>query len=131
MTKLSQLAEVPNEARVIDVGMGVWVRVRRLPNPDYDAFLSKRLKTARNYETEDEDNSEIAKEAVAFTVIEAWGGIEDDDKDDGSELPFTPAKAFELFKDPQYYRFWRIVRDGAAQFDSLLSTEEERRLGNS
>ncbi len=126
MVRISKLKRDLNDIAEVEYESGIFVSLRHMPNPDYDAFMSKLKKPIvrkiRKGTLSDEEHTLITMEAMANAVVTGWRGIEDDDD---QEVPFTPEKCFEYFKDPELYDFYQFCRTESVDIANYAKEDED------
>jgi hypothetical protein len=81
----------------VDVDAGVEWKIARLSNEKARAERRNLEKPYRNFQNiPDSVQEDILRKVVARTVLLDWKGMTDTD---GKEIPHSPAKAEELFKE--------------------------------
>jgi hypothetical protein len=121
---------------------GVWAtypgtefkcKIARAGNPKFDEASRSLRKNARIRQaaqgqlTGRESKAAIAP-AVAEHILLDWQGLSDDD---GSEIPYSRAKAVELLKDPSLNDWYDWVLSTSATADLFRAELEEEIVGNS
>ena len=66
----------------------------------------KRLEDEPDVDFDPEASLDLQMEAVAHTVLIGWRGLTDDD---GSDVPYSPEKAMELFRSEGGYQVYRQI----------------------
>lgn len=131
MVKLSSIKLDLSDTAEVEYAEGIKVNLRRMPNPDFDAFMSKlrkpQLHRIRKGKMSDDETSNLIKNAMASTVVTGWSGLEDDS---GVEIKFSSDKCFEFFKDPELYDFYQFCRTEAADVDNFMRADENDAVGN-
>jgi hypothetical protein len=83
----------------VDAGDGLRLRVARLGNEKYKAFLRTRGKSlavqVRTGNFSQQEAMELQQQAIAHTVLLEWTNLVEDD---GAVIPYSPGKALELFR---------------------------------
>lgn len=111
MVILKSLASDPTAERE-----GVWceyepgfdMRIASTATAEFERALFEALKPyselARAGKLTDEQRDGVLKEVFAQHAVKDWRGLE---SEPGTPLPFSPAEALALFKDPAYHRLWK------------------------
>lgn len=123
MAKLKTLKLNPDavtEGVWCDWILGVKVKIARTGTPEYNTFIQK-LMVEQVKSEEDVDTDEVIRKAVARHVIKDWSGIEDDD---GTELSYSPEKAYELISDPALSDLYEFVMRMASDRSRFRNQEE-------
>lgn len=132
MAKLGQIKGVFADTITEEYAFDITVKMRPLPNPDFDAFMARKQRGKRQRFRHDDKNDEemmqLLKEATAATVIVGWDNLEDVD---GSPILFSHEKALEFFNDPAMYDFYSFVRTTAAERTKFVQQDEEDASKNS
>lgn len=89
----------------VDIGEGASLKLARIGNPRYEAFLmeqSKPLRTAmRAGNFNDPRLKSVMIKAIARYVLLDWDGLDEDDK----PVPYSEQKAIEWMTEiPDFYR---------------------------
>jgi len=119
-----------SEGQWVEVGGGLRVKVARLGNPDYENALRKAAKPfmrqMRLGTMDIEDMEKLSMKAISQHIVQGWAGLEDEA---GVDIPFSQAKALELFE--KYPDFYTIVKEIAGEAEVFRSDEMEDAAGNS
>lgn len=134
MAKLKDLFVDPvavKDGRWVDYLCGVKLRVARFGNEAHSAFLREAYaphrKEARDGKLDPDVSIRIGREGVAHHVLRDWSGLEGDD---GQPLPFSPAKALELFAHPKLADLYAFVVETARNEDAYREAALEDARGN-
>jgi len=105
---------------------GVFVWIARMGSAEYDEEIARLLKPHRaryRRNIPDDVMDAVTKEAVANCICKGWEGISGPD---GKDIPYSPEKALELFKDKSLYHFyrWIITESNAASNYEAEEAEE-------
>jgi hypothetical protein len=138
MPKLSSL-KLDREAADRGIPMdfeGITLRIRRMPNPEYEAELRRlgkpHIRTIRRARFSDAelDNPtmvEIQKRAMGKHVLVGWSNLQDDN---GDEIPFTTERAIEFLLDPDMDELYRFVFDAANEASLFRAKDQASAEGN-
>lgn len=131
MARISKLKRDVTAVHEVEYGEGVFVSLRPMPNPEFDARMSNlrkpQIRRIRQGTFSDEERVQITKEAMAYTVVVGWRGIEDDDD---QPVPYSPKQCLEYFNDPDLYDFYQFCRTEAADLGGLEREDEAEAVGN-
>jgi len=112
----------------VEYGDGIFVVIRPMPNPDFDAFIAKEQRSGRKgfrqVKASELDDSDVIKKAIAYTVLVDIQGAEDLDQ-------YTPKFGYATFRDPKSYHFYNWVRGQAAEIGNFLREDEADATKNS
>lgn len=93
---------------------GIEVKIARLGNPKYEAYLRKlsapHTRQLRDGELDNTVAEELTKRAMARHILLDWRGMEDDD---GNEMVYSEQLAFEVLSNPEYRDFYRDIMEMA------------------
>ncbi len=116
--KLSDLKTEPRaetEGVAVEILPGLVVTVRSTATPAYRNAQARLLRplarvVAAGMPIPAERQDEITARLLAEEVVVDWDGVADDA---GQPIPFSPACAFEIFRDPAYRPFRDLVFEAA------------------
>ena len=116
--KLSDLKTEPRaeaEGVAVEILPGLVVTVRSTATPAYRNAQARLLRplarvVAAGMPIPAERQDEITARLLAEEVVVDWEGVADDA---GQPIPFSPARAFEIFRDPAYRPFRDLVFEAA------------------
>lgn len=108
---------------------GFEVRVARIGNPDYLAFIRERTQTAKSMKLlaaarGDKVYEDVVKEAVSKHILLDWKHL----LVDGQEVPYTNEKALEFFNS--HPEFYNLVMSLASDIENFRNDEWEQKSGN-
>lgn len=134
MGKLSALRTDPDKEISgiwVDYVDGIRFRIARMNNAAYEKFVANKQSTNPTIFTlksqDPEFRNSVVCEAVANTVLLGWENLT---ADDGSEIPYTAAKALEIISNPEYrdvYNFILVQASNAANYKRAVL---EAKAGN-
>lgn len=123
------------EGTWVDIGEGAELKLARIGNPKYQAYLmelSKPIRTAlRAGNFTDPRLKDALKKVIARTVLLDWKGIEEENEKGQLEpVPYSEQKALEYMEEMP--DFFTLVQELASD-SSLFKDEEAEELteGNS
>ncbi|MGE0724922.1 MAG: hypothetical protein AB7O45_11130 [Alphaproteobacteria bacterium] len=116
--KLSDLKTEPRaeaEGVAVEILAGLVVTVRSTATPGYRNAQARLLRplarlVAAGMPIPAERQDEITARLLADEVVVGWHGVTDDD---GVPISFSPARAFEIFRDPACRPFRDLVFEAA------------------
>lgn len=125
ISKMKQDVTSAEEGQWVDIGDGASVKVARIGNKAYNAFIKKATKpyaAALRSKTglPDDVFEGILNKAYAETILLDWAGLEDDA---GANLPYSKEKCLELFKDPEYKDFTELAVTLASEAETFRLQE--------
>ena len=89
---------------------GIEVKIARWGNKNHQTYtqqlLRPHLSVIRGKNAEPELLEDIDKQSAAKYILIDWKNIQDDNDKD---IPYSPEKAFEIFKKPEYQDFYKFV----------------------
>lgn len=109
---------------------GVWVefaegcdlRIARLNNPGWEAFIAKEAERRRRWRSRDETKS-IEIKAYARHILKDWRGLIDDD---GTEIPYSVETAKQILTDyPDLREFVILVAQDNDRFRTEAREDAE------
>lgn len=135
MGKLSRVAidsERESEGVWVDYEAGIKLKIARMNNPDYERRMKRRskffqVKYRRGQTPDPEELNPLINDAMAHHILVDWKDVEDDD---GKPLPYSPAKALEIFEDPKYADFRSFVLQVSQEQELFRKEEVEDAAGN-
>jgi len=114
----------------VDFAMGIQLKIARARNPKYQELLRKLIDPVRVEIRDDKldikDLNNIILEVRAKTILLDWKNIEDKD---GKDIPYSPEKAIEFFKNPElkdFYTFVVTISENADQYKKDLIESSEK-----
>lgn len=114
----------------VDAGGGLRLCIARVGNSKYNDILRKVSKPynaqIRNDMLEPDIAEDLTKQAVARTVLLGWENLTDDED---RQIPFTPAKALELFR--AHRDFFTMVFNLGKDAELFRTQLQEEAKGNS
>lgn len=136
LSSLQQNVNLETEGVWVDYDSEFKVKVARMGNPNFEAYVNKMTKTflgdgfSRGSEKIQDPQvlQEITQKAMAKTVLLDWAGLEDDE---GNQIPYSPEKAYELLSDPKFKDFYRDITQIANNGKRYRDEGVEEAVGNS
>ncbi len=129
--KLGDIAGNLSDTARVEYDLGIFVTMRPMPNPDFDAYMAKikrpQLRAIRRSGASGDQMNEIVKAAIAHTVVVSIEGLDDDD---GNEVEYNSAWGMRTFKDPRFYDFYQFIRTESADMGNFLATDRADAAGN-
>lgn len=136
MAKLNELkTDVKKETNGmwLDFALGIRLKIARARNPNYQELLRELTEPHRSDLRKDQveqkvidATADILKQVRAKTILLDWENIEDEK---GVEIPYSPEKALEFFRDPElkdFYSFVVISSEDRDNFKKNLVEDSEK-----
>ena len=133
MAKLNEISDDLTTTARIEYDMGIFATIRPMPNPEFDAYLARlqkpQLRNRRKHKggSEDADQNDMIKQAIAHTVLLNVEGLDVDDEWSGT---YTPEWAVDIFRQRKYYNFYQFIRTEAATMSVISAEDDEDAAGN-
>lgn len=131
LSKFKGNPEAENKGVWVDFGEGISFLIAKMNNTAYMAevrrLLRERRVQFRHDRVSDEDSEAITIKAAAKCILLGWKNILDDD---GKEIPYSAAKAYEILSDPHYRKIYVFIIDAATEERTFAVQAAEDSLGN-
>lgn len=126
LAKFKQSVAKAEEGSTIDMGDGLKVTVTRIGCKSYQNMIKKltapHQRAIRNKTLDDSVYEEIMNKCLAETILIGWEGLQDED---GAEILYSKAKAYELLTNPEYKDFKDTISDLANEQEVFRQGEVE------
>jgi hypothetical protein len=113
----------------VDAGAGLRLRIARMNNPAFDEFIRKAAKPLASQlrlgTLEVKTAEELTARAMSRHVLLGWENLQNDD---GSDIPFSQDKAYELLTT--HRDFFRMVSDFANDASLFRDALDEQAAKN-
>jgi len=120
--------ELEVEGRWVEEIEGLRLKIARLNNPPYKAYIRKngRRISKANGRMDFDAADEIAKKAFSKFILLGWENLQDDE---GNDIPYSSEKALELMTE--YDEFYSMITEHASNAEAYKQNEMESDSGNS
>ncbi len=120
--------ELETEGRWVDEVEGLRLKIARLNNPKYKAFIRKHGKviSRANGRMDFEAADDVAKKAFSRYILLGWENLQNSE---GEDIPYSSEKALELLTE--YDEFYTMVTEHATDAEAYKLNAMESDVGNS
>ena len=118
----------------VDFILGIRLKIARSRNAKYNEMIRNLTENMRidmrDGKFDTEGFNEVLVQVRAHTILLDWENVDED----GVEIPYSPEKAMQYFRDPElkdFYTFVVAISESAEAYKKDLVKESEKNLPSS